>query len=60
VDDPHPAQPGRGDEAGHVGDGSPTERDDHVGARESAFAELSRALSKLPISCRISRLWETD
>ena len=37
--DAHAAQPGRGDEAGEVGDRSPAEADDGVGAREVGLAE---------------------
>ena len=34
LDDPHAAQPGGGDEPGEVGDRSPAEADDGVGAGE--------------------------
>ena len=39
VDEPHTAQPARGDEAGEVGRGSAAEADDDVGAGEAELAE---------------------
>ena len=38
-DPAHPAQPGRGDEAGQVGGGAAADADDHVGAGEAGLAE---------------------
>jgi hypothetical protein len=45
-DPAHPAQPGRGDEAGEVGGGTAADADDHIGAGEVGLAERLPAVRR--------------